>query len=121
MRNNVIFSPLQCCQTGPLNTDDDNWERGEVNFFVGRQLGACENFPINWARIEATLMHRGNDGGRVHHRERSDAYPVHDARQTCFINVKLDGTSDMRVNCTMEQGNGGARRCNGGHSFCDLR
>ena len=37
----------QCCETGTLNTDDDNWEQGEVNYFVGYQLGACQNFPLD--------------------------------------------------------------------------
>jgi len=29
----------QCCQTKDrLNTDDNNWEKGETNYFVGHQL-----------------------------------------------------------------------------------
>ena len=36
----------KCCETGSLNTRDDNWERGETNLFVGRQLGQCENHPL---------------------------------------------------------------------------
>ena len=38
----------QCCQTGNLDTDDDNWEKGHVNYFVGRQIDACENFPLHY-------------------------------------------------------------------------
>ena len=26
----------QCCRTGKLNTEDDNWELGQVDWFVGR-------------------------------------------------------------------------------------
>ena len=37
----------QCCETGTLNTDDDNWEQGEVNYFVGYQIGNCQNFPLD--------------------------------------------------------------------------
>ena len=37
----------QCCQTGNLNSNDDNWEKGEINYFVGHQLGACQNFPLD--------------------------------------------------------------------------
>ena len=35
---------MDCCHTGNLNTAVDNWERGQHNFFIGRQLGACEDF-----------------------------------------------------------------------------
>ena len=37
----------QCCETGNLNSNDDNWEKGQINFFVGHQLGACQNFPLD--------------------------------------------------------------------------
>ena len=36
----------RCCETENLNTDDDNWEKGHVNYFVGHQIDACENFPM---------------------------------------------------------------------------
>ena len=35
---------MNCCSTGVLNTEVDNWERGHHDFFVGRQLGQCEDF-----------------------------------------------------------------------------
>ena len=37
----------RCCDTCCLKTDDDNWEKGEINYFVGYQIGACENFPLD--------------------------------------------------------------------------
>ena len=37
----------RCCETGNLNTEDNNWEKGEVNYFVGSQIGSCENFSLN--------------------------------------------------------------------------
>ena len=37
----------QCCSTGILKTEDDNWEQGEINYFVGYQIGACENFSLD--------------------------------------------------------------------------
>ena len=42
-----------CCGTGILKTEDDNWEKGEINYFVGYQIGACENFPLD---SEGTLI-----------------------------------------------------------------
>ena len=35
------------CETGVLKTDDDNWEKGQINYFVGHQIGSCENFPLD--------------------------------------------------------------------------
>lgn len=37
----------QCCETGILKSEDDNWEQGEINYFVGYQIRACENFPLD--------------------------------------------------------------------------
>ena len=37
----------RCCETGKLKTEDDNWEKGQVNYFVGFQMGACENFALD--------------------------------------------------------------------------
>ena len=37
----------QCCSTGILKTEDDNWEQGEINYFVGYQIKSCENFPVD--------------------------------------------------------------------------
>ena len=37
----------RCCDTCCLKTEDDNWEKGEINYFVGYQIGGCENFPLD--------------------------------------------------------------------------
>ena len=41
-----ICQQQECCQTKNLNTEDDNWEKYEVNYFVGKQLKGCENFNV---------------------------------------------------------------------------
>ena len=46
-RNLYTKNRNQCCQTGNLNSNDNNWEKGEINYFVGHQLGACQNFPLD--------------------------------------------------------------------------
>mgnify|MGYP001196835805 FL=1 len=47
-RFNFIFCfGKSCCDTCCLKTDDNNWEKGEINYFVGYQIGACENFPLD--------------------------------------------------------------------------
>ena len=42
-----FFFQNQSCKTGVLKTDDDNWEKGQINYFVGHQIGSCENFPLD--------------------------------------------------------------------------
>ena len=103
-----------------MNTNDDNWERGETNFFVGHQLGDCENFPIGRSPVSATLEHRGSDGGHVYNLVLSDSYPSK-VQQTCLIDEKLDGTSEKRVTCVLEQSFEEGRECNGHSSFCNMR
>ena len=66
-------------------------------------------------------MHKGEDAGKVHHIELADGFPYHNARQTCFVNEMLDGTSQVRVECQMELRRGDRAECNGNPSFCNLR
>lgn len=115
------FSSLnnQCCETNWLNTDDDNWERGEINFFVGHQLGACQNFPISDSPIRATLKHKGNDGGHIFNFVLSGSFPSK-VQQTCLVNEKLDGRSEKTVTCILERRFSEGSECNGHSSFCTL-
>ena len=57
---------MKCCQTGRLNTAVNNWERGQHNFFVGRQLGACQNFELDTGNFTSvTIQHSGSDGAKI--------------------------------------------------------
>jgi len=55
-----------CCETGQLNTEDDNWELGQVDWFVGRQVGDCWGWEVDpaWPLL-ATLLHHGSNAGRI--------------------------------------------------------
>merc|ERR1719215_633425 len=53
------------CETGYLNTEDNNWQKGEVNYFVGHQIRGCENFDLNVPSLQLEVKHSGNDGGRI--------------------------------------------------------
>ena len=48
----------RCCETENLNTDDDNWEKGHVNYFVGQQIDECENFPLAYEGNQHDLYKR---------------------------------------------------------------
>ena len=37
----------RCCETGKLKTEDNNWEKGQVNYFVGFQMGDCADFNLD--------------------------------------------------------------------------
>ena len=47
------------CKTGKLNSEYDNWERAEVNYFVGRQIGGCDGFDISGPNLTLTVNHKG--------------------------------------------------------------
>ena len=49
----------QECQTGILNTDEDNWEVGETNFFVGRQIRNCSGLDLSNKNLTLTVQHSG--------------------------------------------------------------
>ena len=51
----------QECDTGKLNSDEDNWEVGEFNYFVGRQLGNCAGFDLSNPNMTLTVRHAGNE------------------------------------------------------------
>ena len=52
-------SDEQECQTGVLKTDTDNWEVGETNFFVGRQIGGCSGFDLSNGNLTLRVQHSG--------------------------------------------------------------
>ena len=49
----------QECHTGNLNSDEDNWEVGEFNYFVGRQIGNCAGFDMSNPNMNLTVRHAG--------------------------------------------------------------
>ena len=50
--------------SGTLNTEDNNWELGQTDWFVGRQLGGCNGFPAD-GPVMLTLQHGGSNAGRL--------------------------------------------------------
>ena len=76
----------RCCWTPYLNTNDDNWERGETNFFIGSaQIGSeCHGFAINdGEHVELTLKHKGNDGGHLDYVSVHGAFGILDHFYMC--------------------------------------
>ena len=43
----VFQDENRCCETGKLKTEDNNWEKGQVNYFVGFQMGDCADFNLD--------------------------------------------------------------------------
>ena len=50
----IICSGMECCTTGILDTKDNNWELGQVDWFVGRQIGSCSQFYLDTSQGEAS-------------------------------------------------------------------
>ena len=45
-----------CCDTGTLNTEDDNWELGQTDWFVGRQIGDCNNYHLATDKVHCSTL-----------------------------------------------------------------
>uniref|UniRef100_A0A0K2TBJ6 Putative LOC100201425 [Hydra vulgaris] n=1 Tax=Lepeophtheirus salmonis TaxID=72036 RepID=A0A0K2TBJ6_LEPSM len=114
-----------CCETlDPLETQNNDWEQSEINFFIGRQLQDCENFEMTGC-ISLTMIHEGNDGGELENVTfyGSDFGYGENNRQEyiCPIRVKLDGYNSIKVACTSKNNTYDPNRaCNGDERFCHI-
>jgi len=106
-----------CCTTGKLNTEDNNWERGEQNFFIGRQLGGCESHLLSSNGTDVTIQHRGSDAGKIEWiRLRGSVRG--EPQLLCRVDQKLDHDQSTTVPCVeMDSGRQGDT-CNGDARFC---
>ena len=112
-----------CCQTGELNTEDDNWELGQVDWFVGRQIGECEGWAIGDKETEVRLniQHSGPNAGLL------DWVKLHtwdlDREWVCQVGVRLDYDNSYTTTCKLgvkHNNNDDDIRCNGRSEFCSL-
>jgi len=113
-----------CCSTSDLNTEDNNWELGQVDWFVGRQVGECSNFSLNTETpVILTLEHEGANAGML------EWIQIHSWHSVfgffCSIQTRLDYTSKHVTQCQLQQTDQWAQRqefgCNGRMEFCQLR
>jgi len=108
-----------CCWTEVLDNDDNNWELGQVDTFLGRrQLGTCFGFEIQ-DTLRLTLRHRGNNAGRL---TWVQVAPWHRALAWhCPVDVDLDHSSSHTTDCVLKEQTRPGRWCNGATEFCNLR
>ena len=122
----VICSGRHCCTTGFLDTKDNNWEQGQVDWFVGRQAGSCDQFRIDTSQeVMVRLRHKGSDAGRL------DWIMIHPWHQnlvySCEIGVRLDHRSYHDTECVLfnssdvNNNSSSGFECNGREEFCWLR
>ena len=92
-----------CCWTEVLDNDDNNWELGQVDTFIGRrQLGACFGFEIK-DTLRLTLRHRGNNAGRL---TWVQVAPWHRGLAWhCPVDVDLDHSSSHTTDCVLKEQN----------------
>ena len=108
-----------CCDTGKLESDDDNWERGEQNFFIGRQLGGCDSFRMDPdQQITLTVIHVGSDSGKIEDILLRGS--LRGPQFNCHLDVSLDDDETKTVVCQY-QNNAEQNGCNGNPKFCDLK
>ena len=95
----VCVGEHQCCRTGKLNTEDDNWELGQVDWFVGRQLGDCNQHHLQ-ADLQVTivLQHEGSNAGLLDWVRLHSWDNWRDWR--CQVGVRLDHSQSHTATCT---------------------
>ena len=112
----------KCCETDQFGTEDNNWEKHEVNYFVGKQLLSCENFVIEAGKkLTIKAQHTGGDGSIIQNitlygsKYRANTY------HTCSIGRKLDHDQSYNSTC-LEHPPAYVYEdsCNGDASFCVL-
>ena len=117
-----------CCSTGELNTSDNNWEKGEINYFIGHQLNKCQDFELSTS-FSTTLkvQHHGSDGGKIERVELRGALRYRN-RIICEVNQKLDNDDSITVNCTLKEedvsiksSNIDNMECMGKPEFCNIK
>lgn len=122
----TICQGERCCKTEELNTEDNNWELGQIDWFVGRQIGECNNFLINTestSPVVLTLQHEGANAGML------DWVLLHSWHQSfgfyCSVETRLDYTSEHITQCELRQTEQWEEEqefgCNGRPEFCHLR
>ena len=120
------LKPKNCCQTGELNSEDNNWEVGEVNYFIGRQLGGCKNFNISEEasdqKVTLKVTHSGPDGGKIQNLTLFGSRQLLHTYHTCKINKKLDNSEEDVFDCDEKVAEDEYENtCNGHSKFCDLK
>lgn len=118
-----ICDDERCCSTGILNTEDNNWERGKFDWFVGRQIQECDRFVIkDQTKVKLHLHHEGSNAGSLDY---INIHSWHSASSFhCPINRRLDYKSSFTSNCTYEEHQEDQDEkewCNGSKDFCNMR
>jgi len=120
----TICQDGRCCSAKELNTEDNNWELGQVDWFVGRQIGECSHFTLQPdSPVLMTLHHEGANAGLL---EWIRIHSWHSAFYfNCIVETRLDYRSEHVTTCQMEQTESWKLSqqfgCNGQQEFCVLR
>ena len=52
---------FEACQTGVLDTDRGDFNRGYIDSFYGSLINGCEVFELGGDRAQVTISHSGSD------------------------------------------------------------
>ena len=126
--NSVADEHKNCCKTGELNTADNNWEKGETNYFIGHQLNGCQDFKISSSSMTTLkVQHYGSDGGKIKQVEIRGSLR-HKNELLCIIDRKLDNSESVTVNCAPKEENKelvaiehDENVCMGKKEFCNVK
>ena len=54
-------SNLNCCNSGELDTDRNDFNKGYIDVFYGSQIGECNEFEISDGAALLVVSHSGSD------------------------------------------------------------
>eukprot|EP00092_Neocalanus_flemingeri_P033105 GFUD01036000.1.p1 GENE.GFUD01036000.1~~GFUD01036000.1.p1 ORF type:complete len:509 (-),score=111.87 GFUD01036000.1:306-1832(-) len=120
----TLCQDRRCCVTEELNTEDDNWEVGHVDWFVGSQISQCRDFSVELGKpLMMNLSHEGSNAGML---EWIKIHPWHSAFEYfCQVGVRLDYSSSHATECVLQESGHWKKSpqfgCNGRMEFCKLR
>ena len=52
---------FEACQTGVLDTDRSDFNRGYIDSFYGSLINGCDGFELGGDRAQVTISHSGSD------------------------------------------------------------
>ena len=92
-----------CCDTGPLDSPESDFDQGNLNNFVGKQLGTCEGF-ITPSQIQVTVKIQGSDGWLGEYvKVDLNKNNKYEKSVYCPISSLLDDSKSMSLKCSSSQ------------------
>ena len=89
-----------CCTTNRLNTPRQNLNNGQVDAFVGTELGQCKDYNMDGFLSNVHVKLSGTDGWYGLYLK---VYLMNDIVYFCPINQWIDNSSILKLHCSLDE------------------